>query len=115
MSRGPHDSSRLRDAANQLLREATAAGVPFEKGAPFPLDYGHEEARTAAANRDVRVVVDRAGGWRQVVFALGMALALGGLGAAVSRSLLSEGTIAMTLGGALIGVALPLRWRGNAS
>ena len=116
MSRGTHDSSRLRDAAHELLREAPAAGVPFEKGAAFPLDYGLEDARSTVVNREVRVVVDRVGGWRQVVFAIGMAVALGGLGAAVSRSIFSEGAIAMTFGGALIGVAVPLRRRrGDAS
>jgi hypothetical protein len=107
MSPTTNESSRLKQAAQQLLREAPAAGVPFEKGAPFPLDYGREEAASSIARRDARVVFHRIGGLRQLVFAAGMACALGGLGLAVTGSL-GEGPLCMSVGGVLIGLAIPL-------
>jgi hypothetical protein len=103
-----NESSRLKQAAQQLLREAPAAGVPFEKGAPFPLDYGREEPVSSIASRDVRVVFHCVGGLRQLVFAAGIACALGGLGVAVTGSL-GEGPLCMSVGGVLIGLAIPLR------
>jgi hypothetical protein len=51
-------------------------------------------------------LVQQLGGRRQVVFALGMMFAVGGFGAAVSRSAFP--VFVMCIGGALMGLMIPL-------
>src|SRR5688572_4854611 len=79
---------------------------------PRTLDYGHtgaghEAMRKSAAN--THALLDRIGGWRQVAFAAGLSLILGGVAKALEIDH-EETFIMLSVGGFLIGMALRIPW-----
>jgi len=99
-----------------LATEAPPKGVP--------LGYGQSD-RTGDANRWVmarihalneafhellKIVVPALGGWRQIVFAIGLACLCDGVGDALSSFRTGVPSTMMFFGGLLIGLALRIPW-----
>jgi hypothetical protein len=86
---------------------------PRDPKAPVPLDYGHIDPARDTMNRSAaesRAWFDRIGGWRQVLFAVGLAITLGGFGDGMSHGH-DETVVCMSVGGLLIGFAIPIARR----
>jgi hypothetical protein len=83
---------------------------PTDPKAPVPLDYGHVDPARDAMDRSAattRAWLDRVGGWRQIVFAVGLTLAMVALGHSVSNGD-DEICVCMTVSGLMIGFAVPI-------
>ena len=88
-------------AADGVEREARQAARPA-----VPLEYGHAESKLSG----VEALVRRLGGWRRIVFALGTGCVTAGFayGLADWRQC-DVAAILAGIGGALVGLAVPLR------
>lgn len=78
------------------------------RGPALPL-LGYADPAVNRQDRDRRRdgLAERLGGWRQVVFATGLALVLGGFAYCVEPHRL-EGPFVVFLGAALVGLAVPI-------
>ena len=98
------------------------AANPADPPRVVPLDYGRSDG-AADATRNLRagfwervhgvayffgILLGAFGGLRQVVWALGLTCALGGLGDCLDSQYRSPGAAWMAIGGLLIGLAFPL-------
>ena len=83
-------------------------------GGPLPLEYAGLAPKRSASESE-RLTRRFIGATRQVVLAMGLAFALGGLGQSIDDAGdggSGLGPVAMAFGGALVGLAWPLR-RGD--
>jgi len=77
---------------------------------PAPTQPVLEYGRSATADDQVRLLLARLGGLRQLVFAIGMACALGGFAYGLSSDRARDlASFWAAVGGGLIGLVVPLR------
>ena len=92
------------------IRISSPTRSPPGRNAPgpaLPLSYADPAVNRQDRDRRRDGVAERLGGWRQVVFATGLAGVLGGFAYCVEPHRI-EGPFVVSLGALLVGLALPL-------